>query len=224
MSDTPLLIHRVIRSKRRTIALIVERDGSVTVRAPMKMSGKAIMDFVDGHAHWVEKKQAEIRTTVPIQPKQYLPGESFLYLGQAYPLEIIRDQKMKLVLDDGFKLAESIQENAELVFQNWYRQQARRVIEERVTFFADRYQFHYEKIRITSARTRWGSCSSKGTLSFSWRLIQTPLEIVDYVVIHELAHTVHHNHSEAFWKLVEKLIPEFKERRKRLREYGRDNI
>lgn len=216
----PVMIDRIIRSKRRTLALIMEDDGSVTVRAPMRASDRLILQFVEKHASWVEKKKAEMRAMVPCSPKQYLPGESFLYLGQAYPLEIVKDQKSKLVLDDGFRLADSMQANAEMVFQDWYCQQARQVIEARVAFFAERHQFQYKKIRISSARTRWGSCSSKGTLSFSWRLILTPLDVIDYVVVHELAHTVHHNHSKHFWKLVEKLMPDYKERRKRLKHYG----
>lgn len=216
----PVMIDRIIRSKRRTLALIMEDDGSVTVRAPMRASDRLILQFVEKHASWVEKKKAEMRAMVPFSPKQYLPGESFLYLGQAYPLEIVKDQKSKLVLDDGFRLADSMQANAEMVFQDWYCQQARQVIEARVAFFAERHQFQYKKIRISSARTRWGSCSSKGTLSFSWRLILTPLDVIDYVVVHELAHTVHHNHSKHFWKLVEKLMPDYKERRKRFKHYG----
>lgn len=215
----PVIVDQIIRSKRRTFALIVENDGSVTVRAPLRASERIILKLVEEHARWVEKKQAEIRAAVPIQPKQYVPGESFLYLGQAYPLEIVKDQNRKLVLEDGFKLADSMQANAEMVFQDWYRRQARRVIGARVAFFAERHQFQYKKIRISSARTRWGSCTSKGTLSFSWRLILTPLDVIDYVVIHELAHTVHHSHSKRFWKLVEKLMPDYKEQRKRLKHY-----
>lgn len=215
-----ITVDRIIRSKRRTISLIVEDNGSLTVRAPIRMSMTMIQEFVAKHANWVEKKQAEIRATTPVQPKQYLPGENFLYLGQKYALEVVHGQQKKLVLEDGFKLAESVRENAELVFHNWYRQQARLIIEERLKFFAVKYAFHYDRVRISSARTRWGSCSSKGTLSFSWRLIMTPLDVVDYVVIHELAHTVHHNHSKRFWGLVEKILPDYKERRTRLKQYG----
>lgn len=220
----PVTVDQIIRSKRRTIALIVESDGSVTVRAPLKASDRLILQFVENHARWVEKKQAEIHAAVPIQPKQYLPGESFLYLGQSYPLEIVKDQKRKLVLEDCFKLAESVQANAETVFQNWYRQQAGRIITGRVQHFADNHQFSYKKIRISSARTRWGSCSTSGTLGFSWRLILTPPDVIDYVVVHELAHTVHHNHSKRFWKLVETLLPDYKERRRQLREYGQRTL
>ena len=216
----PIYVNRIIRSKRRTTALVVERDGSITVRAPLRISAAALHDFVEKHVKWIEKKQAEMSSNIPEPMKQYLPGETFLYLGREYPLEIVQGQHKKLVLDGHFKLAESARENAELIFQNWYRKQAPQIITERVKYFADQYQFHYAKIRITSARTRWGSCSAKGTLSFSWRLILTPMETVDYVVVHELAHTIHHNHSKRFWSLVEKIMPDYKEQRKRLRQYG----
>lgn len=221
----PIKVDRIVHSNRRTIALIVEPDGSVTVRAPLRMSTKAIQGFVEKHTAWLEKKQAEIlNAPTPIPAKQYLPGETFLYLGKEYPLEIISGQHKKLTLDEHFKLAASAHKNAELIFQNWYRKQALSIITERVKYFADQHQFHYAKVSITSARTRWGSCSSKGTLSFSWRLILTPLELVDYVVVHELAHTMHPNHSKRFWELVEKIMPDCKVRRRRLREYGQQAL
>jgi len=220
----PVKVDRIIHSKRRTTALVIEHDGSVTVRAPLRTSARAIQDFVEKHAAWVEKKQAELRSKAPEPIKQYLPGESFLFLGREYSLEIIQGQYKKLILNDHFKLTESARENAELIFQNWYRKQAAQIITERVKYFANKYEFQYTKIRITSARTRWGSCSSQGTLSFSWRLILTPLETVDYVVVHELAHTVHHNHSKRFWTLVGKIVPEYKELRKHLRQYGQQAL
>ncbi|MEP7133379.1 MAG: SprT family zinc-dependent metalloprotease [Chloroflexota bacterium] len=220
----PVKVDRILHSKRRTIALVIEHDSSVTVRAPLRMSARAIRDFVEKHAEWIEKKQYEMNSKVPEPIKQYHPGENFLFLGREYSLEIVQSQHKKLILDDHFKLTESARENAELVFHNWYRNQALQIITERVKYFSDQYDFHYAKIRITSARTRWGSCSSKGTLSFSWRLILTPIETVDYVVIHELAHTVHQNHSKRFWALVEKIMPDYKELRKRLRQHGQQAL
>ena len=177
----PVTVNRIIRSKRRTVALIVEYDGSVTVRAPMRLPESAIQEFAEKHINWVEKKKAEMRAVVPIQSKQYQPGETFLYLGKEYPLEVISAQRKKLILEDRFKITESALNNAELVFQKWYRQQANLLIPERVKFFAENYQLQYEKIKITSARTRWGSCSSKNTLNFSWRLMLTPLDVIDYI-------------------------------------------
>ena len=220
----PINIDRIIRSKRRTVALIVEYDGSVTVRAPMRLSDSAIREFAEKHIDWVVKKKTEMRAVTPLQLKQYQPGETFLYLGKEYPLEVVPGQRKKLILDDHFKIAEAVLDKAELIFQSWYRQQAKQWIIERAQHYADLHQLPYEKIKITSARTRWGSCSSKNTLNFSWRLMLTSPEVIDYVIIHELAHTVHHNHSKCFWNLVAKLMPDYKTRRKQLRQYGQQTL
>jgi predicted metal-dependent hydrolase len=188
------------------------------------MSASAIQEFVEKHVEWVEKKQAEVASIVPEKKRQYQAGERFLFLGQEYPLEIIHSTQKKLVLEGCFKLTESAQKDAETLFRNWYRKQAGKIISERVAFFAERYQLPVETIRITSARTRWGSCSPKNKLSFSWRLVMMPMDVIDYVVVHELAHTVHHNHSRRFWNLVEKWMPDYKERRKQLRQMGKDVV
>lgn len=220
----PVNFDRLVRSKRRTIALIVERDGSVTVRAPLGMSAKDIEKFVGKHSNWVEKKQLELQSLTPVQPRDYAAGEHFLYLGRSYRLEFSQNPTDKLILDETFQLSITQKENAEILFRDWYRKQAAKHIPERVAYFAKQFDLSVEKVRITSARTRWGSCSPKGTLSFSWRMMMTPPEVIDYVVIHELAHTVHHNHSKRFWKLVERWLPEYRESRKQLRQYAQESI
>jgi predicted metal-dependent hydrolase len=216
----PIEVHQLIRSKRKTLALIVQPDGSLVVRAPLRASESSIRAFIEQHAEWVQKKQAEALAVQPPPPKQYVPGELFLYLGVVHPLEIVKGQKKPLLLDGSFKLAQSAQRNARQVFERWYRAQARQILTERVELYARQYGFQYTKIGITSARTRWGSCSATGALNFSWRLILAPPEAVDYVVVHELAHTVLHNHSKRFWKKVETILPDYKERRKWLRKNG----
>ncbi len=213
-------IDQTIRSKRKTLALIVKPNGSLIVRAPLRSSEKSIREFVEKNAQWIEKKQAEVREIIPLAPKQYIPGEMFMYLGHVYPLEIVKGQKKPLLLIDNFKLAESAQNYADLIFERWYRGEARQILNERVNLYASQHDFRYEKIRITSARSRWGSCSANGSLNFSWRLIMTPLETIDYVVIHELVHTMIHNHSKRFWKKVEKILPNYKEHKKWLKNNG----
>jgi predicted metal-dependent hydrolase len=216
----PINLDQIVRSKRKTLALIVKPDGSVIVRAPLRMAEKTIREFIGNHADWIEKKRAEALAVLSPAPRQYIPGEMFMYLGNAYPLEIVKGQKKPLILEGNFKLAGSVQANAKLVFERWYRAQARQILEERVNLYADQHGFLYKKIGITSARTRWGSCSSNGSLNFSWRLIMAPIEAVDYVVVHELVHTVFHNHSRRFWKKVETIMPDHKERRKWLQKNG----
>jgi predicted metal-dependent hydrolase len=213
-------VDQIVRSKRKTLALIVKPDGSLTVRAPLRASEKSIREFIEQHAEWIRKKQAEALASLPTVPRQYVAGEMFMYLGNAYPLEIVKEQKKPLLLDGNFRLAASVQSNVKLVFERWYRGQAKQILAERVDLYASQYGFQYKKVGITSARTRWGSCSADRALNFSWRLILTPMEAVDYVVVHELAHTVFHNHSRKFWKKVEKIMPDYKERRKWLRKNG----
>jgi predicted metal-dependent hydrolase len=213
-------ISQIIRCRRRTIALIIQMDGALVVRAPLRVSEKSIRRFAEKNAQWVQRKQAEVRAAQPATARRYLPDELFPFLGREVPLEIVPDQDIPLVLESHFKLAESVREQAEEIFEQWYRDQAARIIPERVRYFAEQNQLTYRKIRIGSARTRWGSCSTRGDLNFSWRLILTPPEVVDYVVVHELAHTLVHNHSARFWKQVERILPNYKTHRKWLRLNG----
>ena len=215
-------VDQIIRSKRKTLAIIVKTDGSLLVRAPLRTPGYVIQEFVEKNRGWIESKQATARAALPLAPShQYRHGELFPYLGTTYPLEIVEGQSKPLLLDDGkFKLALSHESDAASTFESWYREHARHVLSERVEFFAAKYDFQYRRMGITSARTRWGSCSATGSLSFSWRLILAPLTVVDYVVVHELVHTVFHNHSKQFWGRVGAIMPDFQEHRRWLRENG----
>lgn len=217
-------IDQLIRSKRKTLALIVERDGRLLVRAPLRLAIKEIQRFVDSKSTWVEQKRALLNASQPVpQPaRRYADGETFLYLGQPYSLILVSHPRPAIQLIDGrFQLSQSALPQAETVFEAWYRQQARRVCTERVALYAAHMGVTYERIRISSARTRWGSCSSRGTLSFTWRLMLTPLDVVDYVVVHELAHRREHNHSPRFWAIVEQFMPDYKKRREALKKIAR---
>lgn len=213
-------INQIIRSKRKTLTLIVEPDGSLVVRAPLRASKKSIGEFIEKNMQWIERKKAKALETLPSEPKQYIPGEMFMYLGTAYPLEVVAQRQPSLRLEETFKLAESAQRGAALVFERWYREQARQILDQRVNSYARQYDFQYKKIGITSARTRWGSCSVSGSLNFSWRLILAPLDVVDYVIVHELVHIIFHNHSKRFWDRVQELMPGYRAQREWLRENG----
>jgi predicted metal-dependent hydrolase len=218
---TQISPNQIIRSKRKTLALVVKPDATVLVRAPLHASKAVIEEFVEKNRGWIEKHHAKALAYLRPGPRQYVRGESFQYLGTTYPLEIREGQKEPLRLEGSFHLAVSRQSDAVSVFERWYRGQARQVLTARVDLFARQHDFHYKGIRITSARTRWGSCSATGSLSFSWRLVQAPLAVVDYVVVHELVHTVFHDHSKQFWHRVGTVMPEYKEHRRWLREHGR---
>jgi len=209
-------IDKFVRSKRRTLSLIVESDGSLTVRAPLGMREADIRRLIEEKIDWIQRKQAKARKEA-VRPHQFIDGETLPYLGREVPLCLVRDQRPALILDGRFKLVRSAQSRAESVFEAWYKKQARIVLMERVVFFANKYGFEVTKIRISSARTRWGSCSRKGTLNFTWRLVMAPPDVIDYVVVHELCHLRELNHSPAFWAQVEAILPDYKPKRKWLK-------
>ena len=171
--------YTVIRSRRKTIALQVDRDGQVTVRAPYRMSRAQIDAFVEKHRSWVEKKQKELT----------------------------RLRENRRVITE--------QERAEGIAA------AKRYIPQRVAYYVARMGVSYGRITIREQKTRWGSCSSKGNLNFNWKLMLMPEEVLDYVVVHELAHRKEMNHSSRFWAVVESELPDYRQLRLRLKECGR---
>lgn len=217
----PANIDQLIRSRRKTVAIIVQRDGRVIVRAPLKAAAEAIEVFVQSKSEWIREKKALALQSAAAPARQFVSGEKFWLLGEQIPLRVVADQRTTLALRDEFLLAAKAAPDARAIFEKWYRARALTVLAERVNLLARKYGFQYAKLRITSARTRWGSCSSRGTLSFTWRLVMAPPEVIDYVVIHELAHTRVQNHSPAFWAEVARLMPGYKRSREWLRKNGR---
>lgn len=213
--------YRIIRSRRRTIALIVQSDGTLVVRAPLRASEQFIRKFVASKADWIRKQQARARRQAAAVARDYVDGETFFYLGQSYPLRIVSPRRPALRLTDCFELSRSAQPRAGALFVRWYRARAAEILPERVTALARRHGFSPGKVRITSARTRWGSCSPQGTLSFSWRLIMAPAVVIDYVIIHELVHLEIRNHSAKFWARVGEIMPDYKKHVAWLRKQGR---
>jgi predicted metal-dependent hydrolase len=213
-------IDKLLRSKRRTIALIVERDGTFTVRAPLRTPQAEIDSFIQQKADWITRTREKIKSTPPTSRKQYIDGEKFLFLGSLFDLRLVEIQKPSLQFDNSFSLGRAAQEKGEALFTRWYKERALEFISERVKQHSRQYNFLPSQVKISSAKTRWGSCSSNGTLNFTWRLVMAPVEVIDYVVVHELAHLRVKNHSRKFWKLVETVYPDYKKQRKWLRENG----
>jgi len=217
----PIKIHKLIRSKRRSISLEITREGQLVVRMPQNGSVEAVRRFIVEKRDWIERKIVEAglqaRKNVP---KRFVPGEQFYYLGEKYPLRLAEVHHPKLKFQNGFFMAESNLKYGRKIFIDWYKRQARLNIPKRVRWFAQINRLNCNRIGITSASRRWGSCTTQGNLNFTWKLILLPLKIVDYVVVHELAHLVHHNHSKKFWLEVEKMLPDYKERRKWLKKSG----
>jgi predicted metal-dependent hydrolase len=215
-------IDRIVHSRRRTIALVIETDGSLTVRAPLRASRNLIERLVQEKAAWIQEKQAWVQSH-PAAPghKSFDNGELFYYLGETIPLEIVSHQSPGLQLKDGrFLLDRRSLPRAEKVFTDWYRRQARSLIGARLEIRAAEFGYTYRSLRISSARRRWGSCGATGTLNFSWRLVMAPLPVIDYVILHELVHLEIRNHSPIFWQRISQLMPDYKQRMAWLKANG----
>ena len=213
-------IDKLIRSKRKTIALIIERDGSLIVRAPMRASHVLIEQFLQQKTDWITRTREKLKSIEPTSARRYVDDETFLFLGSSFDLELVGPQRPPLQFDGGFTFSLAAQKNGEQFFTRWYKERAEEVIAKRVQEYARQYGFAPKQVKITSAKTRWGSCSPNGTLNFTWRLVMAPLDVIDYVVVHELAHLRVKNHSGKFWKVVESMDPEYRKKRKWLRENG----
>ncbi|MGD1211289.1 MAG: SprT family zinc-dependent metalloprotease [Candidatus Acidiferrales bacterium] len=203
-------IHKVLRSKRRTIALIVGADATLTVRAPLSTPLEYIEELVGRKLRWINKKIREVQSRPIVRDKRFVSGESFLYLGDPYKLRVVTSAKAPLVFQKEFVLAREHQEEARKLLVGWYKEEAGKKILSRVEWHARRYGMSIGRVKITNAEKRWGSCGKDGGLNFSWRLIMAPLRVLDYVVIHELAHILERNHSDRYWRKVAMMSPQYR--------------
>lgn len=203
-------------SKRRNVAMQVARDGTVVIKSPTDIDDEKLYNLALEHKDWIEKQLEKLKERKLF--KEYKDGEKFLYLGNEYELRIVK-QKEPLTLKDGyFYLSDKYLDDTRTVFIKWYKKQAKEIISERVKYYAELGGYKYNKIFFKDLRSKNGSCSMYGNLNFDWKLIMAPSDVIDYMVVHELSHLKEFNHSERFWKLVEALIPDYKEKRKWLKE------
>ena len=222
--------YQVTRSKRRrkTISISVTAPSGVRVAAPVATSDTFIHELVAKRADWILKRLAAEANVPP--PRDFLSGETIPYLGQDVPLHVnstdLRRVKLELV-GDRFVLAVPSQlegESRELAIRaaatRWYRLAAESALTRSVNHWSRLMNLRPRAVLVRDQRRRWGSCGPDGTLRFNWRLILAEPAILDYVVVHELAHLAQRNHSPKFWAVVEQFLPDFRARRKSLRETG----
>ncbi len=213
-------IDKIIRSKRKTFALEIAGNASLIVRAPEHASLNLIQKIVHKKQNWIEKKQDIAKKRYKKTTKKFINGEKFLFLGEMYKLYIADDIDSPLVFNQNFQLSYKHLNKAKEIFVNWYKEKAYEKIPQRVNFYSLISRFKYNKINITNAKKRWGSCSNQRNLNFSWRIVMAPEKVIDYVVIHELVHLKEKNHSKKFWSDVKLLMPNYKTQRQWLKKNG----
>lgn len=210
---------RIIKSSRRSIALHVEPDGTVFVKAPKLMPDFLIRKFVDGHADWIEKQQKKVATHPKPQKRQFAHGEPFLFLGETYTLDVGPHKAITLA-DSRLLFPRHLNFRVQKELVAWYQKMAAFEIKKHVKAYAKIMRVEFGEIYFSDTKSKWGSCSHDNRLQFNWRLIMAPTIVLRYVVIHELAHTMEKNHSQAFWRIVARYNPSYRQQVKWLKEHG----
>lgn len=214
-------VEKIIRSRRRTLSLEVTPEATLIVRAPLKTSSASIEEMIRQKRSWILRKQDEMKRRPASPCHEYTDGEIFLFLGRSYPLHIVDWGSTTIKRSDKLYVSRKLMPHIRNVLKHWYIEQARKDLEARCRCFSMKTGLTPTAIRISDARKRWGSCTHTGNLNFSWRLLQAPPGIINYVVVHELVHLSQPDHSKKFWEKVRKIMPDYERRRKWLHENER---
>jgi predicted metal-dependent hydrolase len=219
--------YELIRSQRRTADIVIEPDGRVIVRAPQTIPVERIEDIIESKRLWIYKNLAEWRDLNATRViREYRNGEGFLYLGRSYRLLLVADQVEPLLLKGGrFCLRRDLVDRGEIpaakaAFRDYFITRGFERITQRVAYFAPKAGVTSDKLDVRELGHRWASCSPNGNLAFHWKCMMAPPKIIDYIVVHELCHFHHLDHSDAFWNEVDKVMPDYTARKEWLRKNG----
>ncbi|HVZ36071.1 MAG TPA: SprT family zinc-dependent metalloprotease [Polyangiaceae bacterium] len=214
----------VRRSDRRTtLGLTVERDGSLILSAPAEVADTRLEKFAREKRFWVYQKLAAKEALPPPLPaRRYVNGEAFPYLGRSHRLLLVAQQDVPVKLEAGrFRMRRDEVSRGRHAMVEWYVTHARPWLAARVSRFAARVRVAPSGVAVQDLGFRWGSCGKGARLYFHWQSILLPPRIVDYVVVHELVHLREPHHTPAFWRAVERAVPDWEERRGWLADHGR---
>jgi predicted metal-dependent hydrolase len=200
------------------MGIYIDLYGNIEVQAPKGTPVECVLQLLEGKWDWIQQKSKEMKDRL-LGPKEkvYDHGESFLYLGNAYPIQISQDINIKqdYVVFEGDKLHIYVKqlkdEKIKQALKRFYYRQCKALVERRIQSYQSNFKIKPRSIRISDSNRTWGTCDSNLQLTFNWKLAMAPLKVIDYVVVHEMCHMVHLNHDRSFWRLVGKIIPDYKE-------------
>ena len=210
--------HKIIKSKRRTLSLSINENAELIVRAPNQISNKRIEEFIIEKSKWINKNKNLMQSRINEMNDS---DSDYLFLGNIYPLIKVYENPNKIDFN-GTEFITSIenQDKFKSSLKSWYKIKFKEIAIPRLNYFSDKYNLKINQVRFKNQKTLWGSCSSKNNINLNYLLVMAPMLVIDYVIIHELVHTVHKNHSENFWNAVEAIMPDYKKAKKWLNKNG----
>ena len=209
--------YELFYTDRKTLGIKVYPDTSVKVFAPIDTPLEVIALHVEAKSRWIKKQQAIFETYLPkLPPRQYVGGETFWYLGRQYMLKIEESEEEVVIFYQGRLVVKTLNPSSEQVkalLQTWYRTRAKIVLSQLFSqqfVLFNRFQLEKPTLVIKPMEKRWGSCTTGGKILLNVELIKAPVSCITYVILHELCHLVHHNHSGAFYSLLESFMPDWR--------------
>lgn len=212
----------VTKSKRKTVSIFIERDGSVSARVPETLSTEEIEEVIKSKEYQIHKHIAEwTQLNEKKTEREYVNGQSFLYMGRNYRLRLVGEDLSELTLRNGrFLLPDKNRDQAKSLFIDFYKSKLQEKLPEIVTRYQAQMGVKPNDIKIMELQNRWASCSTKGNVNFHWKCAMAPIDVLHYIVVHELAHLIHPNHTTAFWNEVDKIMPNYQSHHNWLRLNG----
>lgn len=216
-----IINYELVRSNRKSIGITIERDAQVVVNAPMDLDEQTIEKHIYKKRLWIWEKLALKKDNLEnIVQKQFVSGESFSYLGRNYRLQIADDNSDLKLKNGWFVLGNKKQKKAKEIFKAWYSVRLKNKIGERLEAICKSNHIKKPNFRIMELGFRWGSCTKEGVLNFNYKIAMAPIGVIDYIIVHELVHLKIHTHNEKFWKEVQKMIPNYLEKKEWLVKNG----
>ena len=210
--------NKIIRSKRKTLSLTINENAELIIRAPKRLSIEKIQDFINEKENWINRKKRLIENQIKDVTSNH---NKLLYLGNHFPINVEQNASKELFFTGEEFIANSIEpDSLSLSIKKWYKNKFKEIALPRVAYFANNHNLMVNQVRIKNQKTMWGSCSSKNNINLNYLLLMAPMGGIDYVIVHELVHTIHRNHSTDFWDSVELIMPEFQEHKRWLKKNG----
>ena len=222
-----IITFNLIYRKRKTMSIEVETTGEVTVIAPVGTSTDDILEIVRGRAGWIVSKQYESKFINDTKiNREVVSGESYMYLGRNYTLDIRVDEKLDSIsvkLFQGKFVVSTYTRDEDLIkkaMENWYRQKTLVKVKERISYYRSYFNNEVTGVKVKEQKKRWASCTSNNELLFNWRCVMAKSTALDYIIVHEMCHMYYMNHSQEFWDLVSSVMADYEVRKEWLRDYG----
>jgi predicted metal-dependent hydrolase len=199
------------RSQRKTVSIFIERDGSVSARVPENLEDNEIASIILAKEYLIHKNLAEHQQlNERFVIREYVNGQSFLYLGRNYKLRLVEEQIGELKFSKGvFLLDKSEREKAKEYFINFYKNKLKDKLPSIIKKYQNQLGVESQELKVMELQHRWASCSANGNLNFHWKCAMAPIQVLHYIVVHELVHLLHKNHTSEFWNEIDKILPNY---------------